>query len=267
MNFLHRNARRAGVALAFSFGVLALAPPGASARGGFGGGGFHGGGFGGGGFGGGDFHGGGFGGGARGFGGGFGGDGFGGGSFHDGAHAGFGNDPGPASFDGDRQSQLDDRQQNRIQNMDDMQQDRLDNRTAISNQWNDTARQISDNRTNAWGGTWGGGYYYPGDAAAAGVAGFALGAAVASLPVEAVPVYVGDDPYYYDGGTWLAPATSGAGYVVVTPPVGATVAAPPPGATPETVGGTRYYVYDGVWYQPFYSGSQVVYEVAEPPSA
>ena len=71
-------------------------------------------------------------------------------------------------------------------------------------------------------GTWGG--YYAG-MAAAGAAGLAIGATVASLPALSTPIVVQGNPYYYSGDVYYAP--QGNGYAVVPPPKGAVVPSVP----------------------------------------
>jgi len=239
--------------------------------------------FGGGGFGGGGFGGGGFGGGRGGFDrGGFGGGGFGGGGFGD--RGGFGGGQRSGEYGGgqradqlggapregeyggaNRASSWDrDRQMNP-----DNVQSRQEGRTDRAGMRNDSAQQISENRTDAWKKTvnnWGGHYYWGGDEGAAFVAGMALGMAVASLPARHQTVVVAGSPYYYVNGVYYV--QSGTQYVVVPAPVGAVVEHPPAQVTNVYVNDENLGYSNGAYYKqepPKKAGGDPTYEVVAPP--
>jgi hypothetical protein len=86
---------------------------------------------------------------------------------------------------------------------------------------------------------------------AAAVAGFAVGAAVASaahptVVVAPQPVVVAPAPVY-------------------APPIGTSVTVLPPGSQATTIGGVHYYLCAGAWYRPFFGSNGVYYEVVSPP--
>ena len=92
---------------------------------------------------------------------------------------------------------------------------------------------------------------YPGVGAAA-VAGFAVGAAVASaarptVVVAPSPVVVSPAPVY------------------VTPMMGTSTTVLPPGAHVMNVNGTQYYQLGSTWYRPYFGSNGVYYTVVSPP--
>ncbi len=244
-----RKVLVAAVFLTASVTSLTLPIERAEARFGGGFGGFRGGGFGG-------FHGGGFGGFNRS---GFGGDFRGQGSvFH--ADRNFNrsddfNRSNARSFQDDRGQGLQSAENTRTRNVQGVEQNR-DN--------------LQRNRQNYYNNDYHRGYYggYPccgtgwgwGAAAAGGLAGFALGSAVAadSLPADMTAINVNGNPYYYANGTYLQP--SGSSYVVVPPPQGAVIQALPQGYTTVYANGSTvpYYYYNGFFYGAVSGGYQVI---------
>lgn len=107
-------------------------------------------------------------------------------------------------------------------------------------------------------------HHYHGGRFAAGMAvgtitGLAIGAAVAAPPRGYVPVYVGANPYYYYGGVYYQPASTG--YVVVAPPVGVIVPNLPPGSTSMVVNGVTHFVFNGTHYLPVMVNGVTEYQV------
>lgn len=103
--------------------------------------------------------------------------------------------------------------------------------------------QVLDSRYNH-------GRYYP-----------AVGAVRPDLPAGYRPYFHGSDRFYFSGGIWYAP--SGAGFVVVRPPVGLVIGVLPPYYSTVWFGGVPYYYADNVYYtwQPDQNG----YVVSDPP--
>jgi hypothetical protein len=124
-----------------------------------------------------------------------------------------------------------------------------------SNYWDD---DDDDEDDNGW--LWG-----IAGAAAGGLAGYAIGAAVNEPPEGTVAVPVGGVPYQYYGGAFYAPAPSGAGYVTTPAPVGAQVEAPPIDCTivfgPEDEG---YCYFQGAFF--IYDDAANQYVVVVPPA-
>src|SRR5258706_15461496 len=71
----------------------------------------------------------------------------------------------------------------------------------------------------------------------------ALGYGIATLPYGNVGIGFGPNRFFYQAGVWYQP--SGAGYVVVQPPVGIVAPALPPAYTTVNVAGTPYYYANG----------------------
>ena len=88
----------------------------------------------------------------------------------------------------------------------------------------------------------------------------ALGYGIATLPYGNVGIGFGPDRFFYQAGVWYQP--SGAGYVVVQPPVGIVAPALPPAYTTVNVAGTPYYYANGTYYIATPGG----YAVAQPPA-
>lgn len=92
-----------------------------------------------------------------------------------------------------------------------------------------------------------------------------LGAPVPSLPAAAVRVSVGGSVYWYDRGTFYAPATAQAGFVTVSPPLGCVVPSLPTDvAAIADINGVLYYLYAGTFYRPILADGKTVYLVADP---
>src|SRR5258706_4070374 len=70
----------------------------------------------------------------------------------------------------------------------------------------------------------------------------ALGYGIATLPYGNVGIGFGPDRFFYQAGVWYQP--SGAGYVVVQPPVGIVAPALPPAYTTVNVAGAPPYFPD-----------------------
>ena len=186
--------------------------------------------------------------------GGFGGGGFGGGSSFDRGHfngGNFGNTFG-----------------NRQMNSANVQY-RQEGRTDRTAQRNQTARQISNNREDAWNHTvdhWGGYHYWGGYYGGAAFAyGMLLGMTVATLPPLYDTVIVAGSPYYYVNGVYYQ--TSGSQYVVVPAPVGATVEHPPAQVTNVYVNNEDLGYSNGAYYQqqPTQGDGKPTYKVVAPP--
>ena len=88
----------------------------------------------------------------------------------------------------------------------------------------------------------------------------ALGYAIATLPYSNIGIAFGGRRFFYGAGVWYEP--SGAGYVVVQPPVGIVAPALPPAYTTVNVGGIPYYYANGTYYVATAGG----YAVAQPPA-
>jgi hypothetical protein len=103
--------------------------------------------------------------------------------------------------------------------------------------------QVLDSRYNH-------GRYYP-----------AVGAFRPDLPAGYRPYFHGADRFYFSGGIWYAP--SGAGFIVVRPPVGLVIGVLPPYYSTVWFAGVPYYYADNVYYtwQPDQNG----YVVSDPP--
>jgi hypothetical protein len=76
---------------------------------------------------------------------------------------------------------------------------------------------------------------------------FFVGGVVGALPFGYETVYADGVPYYYSGGNYYQPDSSG--YAMVAPPLGAAVGALPADAIPVAYNGQTYYYADGVFYQ------------------
>jgi hypothetical protein len=87
------------------------------------------------------------------------------------------------------------------------------------------------------------------------------GYAVTVLPTGHLAVNYRGGRYFYHSGVWFRP--SGAGFVVVRPPVGVLVPVLPPAYTTVWIGGAPYYYANDVYYASAPGG----YMVAEPPIA
>jgi hypothetical protein len=83
-----------------------------------------------------------------------------------------------------------------------------------------------------------------------------------ALPRGAFRVPYRGGHYFFQGGVWYQP--SGAGFVVVTPPLGIVLPFLPPVYATVRLGGAPYYYADGVYYARAPGGYAVV---APPPGA
>jgi len=88
----------------------------------------------------------------------------------------------------------------------------------------------------------------------------ALGYAIAALPDGNIGIGFGPDRFFYQAGVWYRP--SGAGYVVVQPPVGIVAPMLPPAYATVNVAGIPYYYANGTYYVATAGG----YAVAPPPA-
>src|SRR5260221_2831788 len=88
----------------------------------------------------------------------------------------------------------------------------------------------------------------------------ALGYGIATLPYGNIGIGFGPDRFFSQAGVWYQP--SGAGYVVVQPPVGIVAPALPPAYTTVNVAGMPYYYANGTYYVATPRG----YAVAQPPA-
>ena len=88
----------------------------------------------------------------------------------------------------------------------------------------------------------------------------ALGYGIATLPYGNIGIGFGPDRFFYQAGVWYQP--SGAGYVVVQPPVGIVAPALPPAYATVSVAGVPYYYANGTYYVAAPGG----YAVAQPPA-
>jgi Family of unknown function (DUF6515) len=75
-----------------------------------------------------------------------------------------------------------------------------------------------------------------------------FGVRINALPFGYYPVYVGNNPYYYNDGVYYRPYNGG-GYEVTAPPLGATVKRLPSGAKVTVIDGVKYYELGGTFYQ------------------
>lgn len=66
------------------------------------------------------------------------------------------------------------------------------------------------------------------------------------LPLGAVSLYVGAQPYFYGGGTFYVAAPQG--YSVVAPPIGAVINELPAGATMQFFNGLTWATLNGAWF-------------------
>ena len=165
--------------------------------------------------------------------------------------------------------------QSRQQGRSDRTDSRQDGRSDRTDTRNQTARQVSNNRTNAWNNTvdhwggssyWGHSYWGSGDEGAAFFAGMLLGAVIASLPPKTQTVVVAGSPYYYANGVYYV--QSGSQYTVVPAPVGATVAHPPAQVTNVYVNDQDLGYSNGAYYEqqpPAKEGGDPTYKVVAPP--
>ena len=169
----------------------------------------------------------------------------------------------------------DDAREDRQDHMDDARKDRQDFQEDMADERRDLYEDIYDDR-RYWGND---NDYWDDDddddnngwlwgiagAAAGGLAGYAIGAAVNEPPEGTVAVPVAGVPYQYYGGAFYEPAPSGAGYVTTPAPVGAQVEAPPIDCTvvfgPEDEG---YCYFQGAFF--IYDDSANQYVVVEPPA-
>ena len=88
----------------------------------------------------------------------------------------------------------------------------------------------------------------------------AAGYAISALPDGNIDVSFGAGRFFYQAGVWYQP--SGAGYVVVQPPVGIVAPMLPPAYTTVYVAGLPYYYANGTYYVATAEG----YAVAQPPA-
>jgi Ni/Co efflux regulator RcnB len=89
---------------------------------------------------------------------------------------------------------------------------------------------------------------------------FRRGHVVQRLPRGYRRTWYKKEPYYYYGGIFYRPASSG--FIVVEPPIGSVIVSLPVGYTRIWIGGEGYYSYGGVFYRRMPSG----YVVVEPPA-
>ena len=88
-------------------------------------------------------------------------------------------------------------------------------------------------------------------------AGLVIGAIISTPPPNPQTVVVQNTTYIVSDGVYYQ--TSGAGYVVVNPPVGVIVTAYPPGAVQVVMGGQVYYQLNGIYYRPALQNGVTVY--------
>ncbi|MFZ5445861.1 MAG: DUF6515 family protein [Myxococcota bacterium] len=82
------------------------------------------------------------------------------------------------------------------------------------------------------------------------------------LPVGAITVYVGSQPYFYGNGVFYV--SSSQGYSVVQAPLGAVVAQLPPDATMQVINGYTYAsTPGGTWF--YWDGNQGAWVVTQSP--
>ena len=74
-----------------------------------------------------------------------------------------------------------------------------------------------------------------------------IGFFIGALPFGYYPFYWGPDQYYYYGGIFYRPDSTG--YVVTVPPVGAGVPKLPDGAQSIWIDEHQYYEFNGVYYK------------------
>jgi Family of unknown function (DUF6515) len=89
----------------------------------------------------------------------------------------------------------------------------------------------------------------------------ALGYSVAALPAGNLALNFRGGRFWFHSGVWFQ--QSGAGFVVVRPPVGIVVPVLPPAYATVWVGGAPYYYANDVYYSAAPGG----YVVADPPAA
>ena len=136
---------------------------------------------------------------------------------------------------GERQEQRTERQENW---QDFREQSREDRQDFMEDNWDEMEDLFDDD--DWWGGDC--------DGCMWGLAGFTIGMAIASVPNYYYPVPIGGVSYYYYGGVYYAPASSGTGYVVVDAPVGAQVEVAPPECHVLAVDATPYCYFQGSFY-------------------
>jgi hypothetical protein len=81
------------------------------------------------------------------------------------------------------------------------------------------------------------------------------------LPEGYETTMVGDDTFYYYGGTFYV--STGQGYQVVAAPPGAVITQLPDGAVQQDVNGESLLVYNNVYYAPISQDGQDSYEVVQ----
>ena len=86
---------------------------------------------------------------------------------------------------------------------------------------------------------------------------------VRTLPERRYPIHYRNQNYFYFGGVWYRPHSSG--YVVVRPPIGIRVAILPPYYSTVWFGGIPYYYANDVYY--VWRPDLNTYEVTNPPAA
>lgn len=84
---------------------------------------------------------------------------------------------------------------------------------------------------------------------------------VAVAPKKYSIVYVGNVPYYYEGGVFYIKEGSAENYKQVQPPLGAVIASLPEDAKQMTIDGTLYYESKNIVYKKIVIDGKDLYEV------
>lgn len=106
------------------------------------------------------------------------------------------------------------------------------------------------------------GYYYRPYGSYFSVVAPPVGIRINVLPRGYRNVYVGNDPYYYYGGTYYRSRPNAADYEVVDAPLGASVPELPNGSKVVVVDGQKFYEMDGTYYkEEIRNNSEIWYTV------